>query len=33
MGKLAENTILYRVAAQIISKKFIGLKNAIQGGK
>jgi flagellar basal-body rod protein FlgB len=33
MGKLAENTILFRAAAQIISKKFIGLKNAIQGGK
>ena len=33
MGKLAENTILFRAAAQIISRKFIGLKNAIQGGK
>jgi flagellar basal-body rod protein FlgB len=33
MGKLAENTILYRAAAQIISRKFSGLKNAIQGGK
>lgn len=32
MGKLAENTILYRSAAQIIKKKFTGLKNAIQGG-
>ena len=32
MGKLAENTILYRSAAQIIRKKFQGLKNAIQGG-
>ena len=32
MGKLAENTILYRSAAQIIKKKFQGLKNAIQGG-
>jgi flagellar basal-body rod protein FlgB len=32
MGKLAENTILYRSAAQIIKKKFAGLKNAIQGG-
>ncbi|MCK5419296.1 MAG: hypothetical protein KAI93_12335, partial [Desulfobacterales bacterium] len=32
MGKLAENTILYRTAAQIIRKKFQGLKNAIQGG-
>lgn len=32
MGKLAENTILYRSAAQIIKKKFQGLINAIQGG-
>ena len=32
MGKLAENTILYRTAAQIIKKKFQGLKNVIQGG-
>ena len=32
MGKLAENTILYRSAAQIIKRKFQGLKNAIQGG-
>ncbi len=32
MGKLAENTILYKTAAQIISKKFNGLKNAIKGG-
>jgi flagellar basal-body rod protein FlgB len=32
MGKLAENTILYRAAAQIIKRKFQGLKNAIQGG-
>ena len=32
MGKLAENTILYRTAAQIIKMKFQGLKNAIQGG-
>ena len=32
MGKLAENTILYRVAAQIIKRKFQGLKNVIQGG-
>jgi flagellar basal-body rod protein FlgB len=32
MGKLAENTILYRTAAQIIKNKFQGLKNAIQGG-
>ena len=32
MGKLAENAILYRAAAQIIKKKFQGLKNVIQGG-
>ena len=32
MGKLAENTILYRAAAQIIKKKFQGLINSIQGG-
>ena len=32
MGKLAENTILYKTAAQIISRKFNGLKNAIKGG-
>ena len=32
MGKLAENTLMYRTAAQIIKKKFQGLKSAIQGG-
>lgn len=32
MGKLAENTILYRAAAQMIKRKFQGLKNVIQGG-
>ena len=32
MGKLAENSILYRAAAQIIKRKFQGLKNVIQGG-
>ena len=32
MGKLAENTILYKTAAQLISKKLKGLKNAIKGG-
>jgi flagellar basal-body rod protein FlgB len=32
IGKLAENTILYRAAAQIIRRKFQGLKNVIQGG-
>ena len=32
MGKLAENTLRYKIAAQLISKKFNGLKNAIKGG-
>jgi flagellar basal-body rod protein FlgB len=32
MGRLAENTLLYKTAAQIISQKFSGLKNAIRGG-
>lgn len=32
MGKLSENTILYRAAAQMIKKKFQGLLNSIQGG-
>lgn len=32
MGKLAENTLLYRTAAKLISRKFNGLKNAIKGG-
>ena len=32
MGRLAENTLLYKTAAQIISQKFSGLKNAIKGG-
>jgi flagellar basal-body rod protein FlgB len=32
MGKLAENTLMYRTTAQIIKMKFQGLKNAIQGG-
>jgi len=32
MGELAENTILYRTAAQIIKKKFQGLITSIQGG-
>ena len=32
MGKLAENTLLYKSAAQIISQKFNGLKKAIRGG-
>lgn len=33
MGDLAENTLLFKTAAQIISKKFQGLKEAIMGGK
>jgi flagellar basal-body rod protein FlgB len=33
MGTLAENTILYRTAAQIISDKLKGLLNVIRGGK
>ena len=33
MGKLAENTLLYNATAQLISKKFNGLKNVIKGGK
>ena len=32
MGRLAENTLLYKTAAQIISQKFSGLKKAIRGG-
>jgi flagellar basal-body rod protein FlgB len=32
IGKLAENSIRYRTTAQIIRRKFSGLKNAIQGG-
>ena len=33
MGKLAENTLLYKTAAQLISNKFKGLNNVIKGGK
>jgi flagellar basal-body rod protein FlgB len=32
MGQLAENTLLYKTAIQLISKKFNGLKNVIRGG-
>ena len=32
MGRLAENTLLYKTAAQLISQKFSGLKKAIKGG-
>ena len=30
MGKLAENTLLFRTAAQLISQKFSGIKNCNQ---
>ncbi len=33
MGQLAENTILYRTAAQLISNKLKGLRYVIKGGK
>ena len=33
MGDMAENTVLFKTAAQIISKKFQGLKEVIKGGK
>ena len=33
MGDMAENTLLFKTAAQIISKKFTGLKEVIKGGK
>jgi flagellar basal-body rod protein FlgB len=32
MAKLAENSLMYNALAQILSKKFQGLKNAIEGG-
>jgi flagellar basal-body rod protein FlgB len=32
MGKLAENNFMYKASAQLIYKKFEGLKNAIKGG-
>jgi flagellar basal-body rod protein FlgB len=32
MGNLAKNTLLFNTAAQLISKKFSWLKNAIKGG-
>ena len=32
MGRMAENTLLYKTAAQIISQKFNGLRRAIKGG-
>ena len=33
MGNMAENTLMYKAAAQIIHRKFQGLKSVIQGGK
>ncbi|MCJ7809034.1 MAG: flagellar basal body rod protein FlgB [Desulfobulbaceae bacterium] len=33
MAKLSENNLMYNTLAQIISKKFQGLNNVIQGGK
>lgn len=33
MGRMAENTIKFKTAAQLISKKFKGLRTVIQGGK
>ena len=32
MGQLSKNTLLYNAAAQLLSSKFKGLKNAIKGG-
>lgn len=32
MGNLAKNTLLFNTAVQLISKKFVGLKNVIKGG-
>jgi flagellar basal-body rod protein FlgB len=33
MTKLSENSLLYNTAAQILSRKYQGLKNVIQGGR
>jgi flagellar basal-body rod protein FlgB len=32
MAKLSKNTLMYNASAQIIAKKFQGLKDAIEGG-
>jgi flagellar basal-body rod protein FlgB len=32
MGRLAENTLLYNATAQLIARKFKGLRNVIKGG-
>ncbi len=33
MADMAENNLMYNALAQILSKKFTGLKNAIQEGR
>lgn len=33
MAKLSENNLMYDALAQVISKKFAGLKDAIKGGQ
>jgi len=33
MAKLSENNLMYNALAQIISRKFAGLKDAIKGGQ
>jgi flagellar basal-body rod protein FlgB len=33
MARLAENQLMYKASAQIVSKKFQSLKSVIQGGK
>ncbi len=33
MANLAENQLMYRSSAQIVAKKFQGLKNVIKGGR
>jgi len=33
MAKLSENNLLYNALAQVVSRKFQGLKNAIKGGR
>ena len=33
MAKLSENNLMYDALAQIVSKKFQGLKDAIKGGE
>jgi flagellar basal-body rod protein FlgB len=33
MAKLSENNLMYNALAQIVSRKFQGLKDAIKGGE